>query len=185
MSVFSRQFSVVSEERERRITVSWISSTEWGSTRARGALLLFHSLDQAREHALDSTDAGVENLLLFLREEAQIAREQQGVFQFACRPDRDVEELPKLRLTRPAATLGNVRGYRRGGTSHLARQAVSLRFGKGGGGRVDPQNEGMALLPHLQLSVILHNRDNQLTIFFSDLQLNTENCQPVGAGSAN
>jgi hypothetical protein len=165
--------------------VSWISSTERDSARARGALLLFHPLDQASEHALDFTDAGVESLLLFLREEAQVAREQQKVFKFACRPDRCVKELPKFRLTRPAATLGNVRRYGRGGASHLARQSVSLWFGKGGGGRVDPQNEGMALLPDLQLSVILHNRDNQLTIFLSYLQLKTDNCQRAGADSAN
>ena len=158
---------------------------ERGSARARGALLLFHSLDQASEHALDFTDAGVENLLLFLGEEAQVACEQQKVFKFACRPDRCVEKLPKFRLTGPTATFGNVRGHGRGGTSHLARQAVSLRFGKGGGGRVDPQNEGMALLPYFQLSVILHNSDNELTIFLSHLQLNTDNCQPFGADSAN
>lgn len=166
--------------------VRWISSSERGSARARGARALFHSLDQASEHALDFADARVEGLLLFLREETQVSRQQQEVFKFTCRPDGSEEELSKFRLTSPAATFGNVRGYGRGGTSHLARQAVSLRFGKGSGGRVDPQNEGMAFLPHLHWPVILHDRDNQLIIIFcSYLQLNTENCQPPGVAGAN
>ena len=163
----------------------WTSLSERGSSKARGARALFHSLDQPSKHTLDFTNAGVESLLLFLRQEAQVASEQQKVFKFGCRPDGDVQELSKLGRTRSAAALSNVRGHRRGGTPHLARQAVSLQFGKGGGGRVDSQNEGMAFLPYLQLSIILHNRDNQMTKFFSYLQLNTENCQPVRGSSAN
>ena len=167
------------------VTVRWTCSSERSSARARGARSLLHSLDQASKHALDFPYAGVQSRLLFLREEAQITSKQQKVLELACGPGRNVKKLAKLSLTRSTATLGNVRGYRRGGTSHLACQAVSLRFGKGGGGGVDPKNEGMALLPHLQLSVILHNTDNELTIFRSYLQLDTENCQPVGADSAN
>ena len=151
------------------MTVDRISSTGWGSTRGRKALI-FHSLNQPREHAFDFTDAGVESLLLFLREEPQVARKQKKVFKFACRPKRCVEKLPKLRSTCSAATLGDVCGYRRRSTPHLVRQAVSLRFREGSRRRVDPQDKRMAALPYFQLSVILHVSDNQLSIFPSYLQ---------------
>ena len=149
-----------------------ISSTDGGSACVHGTLFL-HSLNQPCEHALDFTDAGVECLLLFFRQESQVAREQQEVFEFACRSERCVEELPKLRRTCPAATFGNVRGYGRRGTSHLAIQTVTLRFRKGGRRRVDSQREGMAPLPYFQLSIILHSADNQLSIFNSYSQVET------------
>jgi hypothetical protein len=172
MPVFSGQFSVVSEERSRGVTLRQISSTEGDSACVHGTLL-FHSLNQPCEHALDFTDAGVECLLLFFRQESQVAGEQQEVFKFACRSERCVEELPKLRLTCPAATFGNVRRYGRRGTPHLASQTVTLRFRKGGRRRVDSQREGMAPLPYFQLSIVLHSTDNQLLIFSSDSQLKT------------
>jgi len=158
--------------------MKWILSTKRDLPWKDSALLLFHSLNKAGEHPLDFTNAHVKSLLLLLRKESQVARKQQKVFEFACGPERCVQELPKFRPTSPAATLRNVRRYGRGSTPHLAGQTVSFRFGECGGGRVNPQSEGMALLPHLQWSVILHNRYNQLSIFFSDLQLNTANRQP-------
>jgi hypothetical protein len=160
--------------------MKWIPSAKRDLPWTDGALLLFHSLNKACEHPFDFTNARVKSLLLFLREESQVARKQQKVFKFACRSERRVQELPKFRLTGPPATFSNVRGHRRGGTPHLAGQTVPLRFGKCGGGRVNPQSKGMALLPHFLWSVILHTGYNQLSIFVLDLQLNTESCQPVG-----
>lgn len=151
-----------------------IISTEWGSARALETLF-FHSLNEPCEHTLNLTDAGVKSLLLFLREEAQVASEQQKVFKFAGRPERRVKELSKLRAACPAAAFGNVRGYGRCRASHLARQTVPLRFRKGGCRRVDSQRQRMASLPDLQLSVILHCLDNQLSIFRSYLQPKTSN----------
>jgi hypothetical protein len=158
--------------------MKWLPSTERDLRGTGGPLLFFHSLNKAGEHPLDFTNAHVKSLLLLLRKESQVARKQQKVFEFARGPERCVQELPKFRPTSPAATLRNVRRHRRGGTPHLAGQTIPLRFGKCGRGRVNPQGEGMALLPNLQWSVILHSLYNQLFIFFSDLQPNTANRQP-------
>jgi len=165
--------------------MKWLPSTERDSPGTGGALLLFHSLNKAGEHALDFTNAHVKSLLLLLRKESQVARKQQKVFEFACGPERCVQELPKFCPPSPAATLRNVRRYGRRSTPHLAGQTVSFRFGKCGRRRVNPQSEGMALLPHLQWPIILHNGYNPLSIFASDLQLNTESCLPVRVAGAN
>ena len=149
-----------------------ISSIDWGSASGRKTLI-FHSLNQPREHALDFTDAGVESLLLLPRNEPQVARKQQKVFQFARRPKRSVEELPKFRLPRPPTTFGDICRDGCCGPSHLTCQAVPLRFRKGGRRRVDSQDERMAALPYFQLSVVLHGSDNQLSIFSSYLQQKT------------
>jgi len=149
------------------------------SAGSRHVSTLLHSMDQARKHSFYLTDTGVKSLLLFISQESQIASEQEKVLQLSGGAYGDVQELPELRRTCSAATLGNVRRYRGGGTSHLAGQPVSFGFWKGSGRRINSKSQRMALLPNLQLPVILHGENNQTTIFLSYLQLKTENCQPV------
>src|SRR5579859_6245755 len=84
--------------------------------RIRGLLVrvfgIAYPLDQAGQHAADFVQSGIEGLVLFFREQSEVACEQQKILQFARRSRREIQELAKLGLATASATLGDICGHR-------------------------------------------------------------------------
>lgn len=119
--------------------------------------------DEACKHELDLVDSSLKLLVLTRCQELKVSREQREVVQFACGAQRDVKVLPQLDSSGSTAALGNVGGNRECGPSHLANQAIPLRFGKGGRNTVNAHCHSMTLLPDQKFAKILH----RLTPFFA------------------
>jgi hypothetical protein len=135
-----------------------------------------HSLDQSRQHEPYVVEGSVESIVLFLRKKAQVARQEEEVFQFACGAGGHVQKLTKFGSTSPSASLRDVRRDRKRSSPHLAGNTVSLVFRKGRCSAVDTQNQRMAFLPDLELLVVLHGVITQKEAGVY-LQLITKNCQ--------
>ena len=142
-------------------------------------------LDQASQHPSDFMKARVQCRVLLVGQKSKVAGEEKEVLQLARRTGRNVEKLAELQPAGSCASFRNVSWYRSGCPSHLAGYAEALMFGKYDRCGINSQNQGMALLPDLELLKILHFAPPTRSFICSYLQLITNNCQRPGAANAN
>jgi hypothetical protein len=135
-----------------------------------------YPLYQAGQHATNFVQGVVESFVLFVRQQSEVAREQQKILQLARRAGRVVQKLTKLGLAATTATLRDVCRDRSRSSPHLACDAVPLGVWERARRHVNAQDERMALLPGPKLLKILHraSRTSDSSVY---LQLNTNNCQ--------
>jgi len=145
-TVVSSQFSVGDEENKHL-------------TRMRGSLI--HRLDQARKHALNLIDSRMQGLKLFRHEKIQVSGQNRVVLKLIRRPESNVQELTKLGVRCSATALCNVGRDRRRSPSDLAGQSEKLLTRKHRRDVVDAQSQSVALLPDLQLCVVLHCKPSE------------------------
>ncbi len=133
--------------------------------------------DEPSKHQLDLINPSFERIMLTRSQELKISGEQKEIVQFACRPQGDVKVLLQLRSSSSAATLSDVGGNRKSGTSHLACQTITLLFWKGRSNPVNAEGHGMTLLPNQEFAKILHVLILFLfSAFTYNLRLITYNC---------
>jgi hypothetical protein len=115
-----------------------------------------HSLDQSSEHASYLMQCPVQGLILFLGQKAEIACQQEKVFQLAGGTGSDVQKLTKLRPSGASASFRDIRGHRKRRSPHLAGQPKSFMLRKCKRRTINAQYQRMTLLPDFQLFEILH-----------------------------
>jgi len=112
--------------------------------------------NQSRKHQFQFVDPPFQRFILSGSQKLKIPAQQQEVIQFTRRSKRQVQKLPQLHSSSPAAAFGNVRRNGVSSASHLACKPVALLLGKVVGRAVDAQDHGMTFLPDRQLPKVLH-----------------------------
>lgn len=141
-------------------------------------LPVVYPLDQARKHLFNLANRSFQSCVLLFWKNTKVSCKQKKIFQLTSRPDGSVEKLSELSLTASTTTLSYIGRYRSSSAPHLACESKPLGFWEGGCCRVNPESQGMALLPDFQLSEVLHAATSLSLSFFIYLQLKTDNCPP-------
>ena len=103
--MISFQFSVEANVRPALYCAPGTNHTDPPSKSLSRFLKLF---DQAKQHPFDLGDPGIQNCELLVGKQVQLSSKKNVVLQFAGRPKKDEEKLPKFRIGRPATTFGDV-----------------------------------------------------------------------------
>ena len=103
--MISFQFSVEANVRPALYCALGTNHTDPLSKSLSRFLKLF---DQAKQHPFDLGDPGIQNCELLVGKQVQVSSKKNVVLQFAGRPKKDEEKLPKFRIGRPATTFGDV-----------------------------------------------------------------------------
>lgn len=131
--------------------------------------------DRAQQPPFDLGDPGIQNCELLVGKQVQVSSKKNVVLQFAGRPKRDEEKLPKFRIGRPATTFGDVCRDGSCSTSDLAGLSEQLLFCKEAGNRMQAQRQSVTFPPDEQLGEILHERPSCEEVYLIYLELNTDN----------
>ena len=150
---------------------------------------MVYRFNQAGEHTLDFVDARVQRLKLLGHQQIQVRRQTNVIFKFAGGTKGNIKELTEFGICGPAAALGNVGRDRKSGPPNLAGEPKHLVPWENGSNVVHAQSKSMALLPNLELCVVLHKLTrmdwtlkrivNHIILYLSDYncELKTENCE--------
>jgi hypothetical protein len=177
--VISDQFSVEANMRPALYCAVGTNHTDPLSKPVSRFLNLF---DQAKQHLYDLGDPGIQNCELLVGKQVQVSSKKNVVLQFAGRPKRNGEKLPKFRIGRPGTTLSEVCRDEGCTTPDLAGQFEPSLFCKEAGDRVQAQHQSVTFRPHEQRREILHERPAREEVYCIYLELNTENCKPLRSG---
>src|SRR5271157_92899 len=126
-----------------------------------------YAFNEAGQHSLYFVDSRLQNFELLVGEKMQVLSQQNIVFKLARGPQRNVEELSQFGVCPAAATFCNVCWNGEGSPSHLACQAKGFVPRKNACDVVHAHRKSMALLPHFQFGVVLHDctREKPFSIF--------------------
>jgi hypothetical protein len=128
--------------------------------------------DQANQHPFDLGNPGIQNCELLVGKHLQVSSKKNVVLQFAGRPKRVEEKLPKFRIGRPAMTLGDVCKDGSCSTPDLTGQSEQFLFCKEAGNRIQARRQSVTFPPDEQLGDILHERPCCEELHFIYLKLN-------------
>jgi hypothetical protein len=177
--VISFQFSVEANMRPALYCAEGTNHTDPLSKSLSRFLNLF---DQAKQHPFDLGDPGIQNCELLVGKQVQVSSKKNVVLQFAGRPKKDEEKLPKFRIGRPATNFGDVCRDESCSTPDLAGQSGPFLFCKEAGNRMQAQCQSVTFPPDEQLGEILHERPSCEVVCCIYLELNTDNCKLLRSG---
>ena len=138
--------------------------------------------DQAKQHRFALDNPGIRNCELLVGRQVQVSSQKNVVLQFAGRPERDEEKLPKFRMARPATSFGDVCRDASRSTPDLTAQSEQLLFCKGAGNRIQAQRQSVTFPPDEQLGEIPPERPACEEPYYIHLDLNTDNCKLLRSG---
>jgi hypothetical protein len=136
-------------------------------------------LNQPGQHSSDLIETCIQGRMLLVGEQSKVTSQEEEIFQLTRRSGRDMEKLTELRSTGSGASFRDIGRHRRRRSPHLTRDSVAFVFGKGRGCCIDAQNERMAILPDLELFIVLHSASLTYLFLCIYLQLITNNCQQL------
>ena len=177
--MISFQFSVEANMRPALYCAVGTNHTDPLSKSLSGFLNLF---EQAKQHPCDLGDPGIQNCELLVGKQVQGASKKNVVLQFAGRPKKDEEKLPKFRIGRPATTFGDVCRDGSCSTPDWAGQSEPFLFCKEAGNRMQAQRQSVTFPPDEQVVEILHAGPSCEEVYCIYLELDTDNCNLLRSG---
>jgi hypothetical protein len=178
-SVISFQFSVEANMRPALYCAAGTNHTDPLSKSVSRSLNLF---DQAKQHPFDLGDPGIQNCGLLVGKQVQVSSKKNVALQFAGRPKRNEEKLPKFRIGRPGTTFGEACRDRSCTTPDLAGQPEQSLICKEAGNRIQAQRHSVTFPPDEQRGEILHERLSREEVYCIYLESNTDNCKLLRSG---
>jgi hypothetical protein len=177
--VISDQFSV---EANMRPALCYAVGTNHTDPLSKSVSRFLNLFDQAKQHPYDLGDPEIQNCELLVGKQVQVSSKKNVVLQFAGRPKRNEEKLPRFRIGLPGTTFGEVCRDGSCTTPDLAGQSL---FCKEAGDRVQAQRQCVTFGPDEQRGEILHERPAREEVHCINLELNTENCKLLRSGYAH
>jgi hypothetical protein len=177
--VISDQFSVEANMRPALYRAAGTNHTDPLSKRVSQ----FRNLcDQAKQHPFDLGDPGIQSCGLLVGKDLQVSSKKNVVLQFAGRPKRNEEKLPKFRIGRPGTTLCEVCRDGSCATPDLAGQSQRSLFCKETGSRMQAQRYSVAFPPDEHRGEILHEKPSREEGYCIYSESNADNCKLPGSG---
>jgi hypothetical protein len=168
------QFSV---EANIRPTLYCAVGTNHTDPLSKSVSRFLNLIAQAKQHPFDLGDPGIQNRELLVGKQVQVSSKKNVVLQFAGRPKRNQEKLPKFRIGRPATTFGDVCRDGSCSTPDLAGQREQFLFWKEAGNRIQAQRQSVTFPPDERGGEILHQRPSREEVYCIYLELNTDDCK--------
>jgi hypothetical protein len=169
--VISFQFSV---EANMRPAFYCALGTNHTGPLSKSVSRFLNLFDQAKQHPIDLGDPGIQNCELLVGKQVQVSSKKNVVLQFAGRPKRNEEKLPKFRIGRSATTFGDVCRDGSCSTPDLAGQSEQLLFWKEAGNRMQAQRQSVTFPPDQQVGDILHERPSCEDVYRIYSERNTD-----------
>jgi hypothetical protein len=177
--VINFQFSV---EANMRPALYCAVGTNHNDPLSKSVSRFLNLFDQAKQHPFDLGDPRIQNCELLVGKQVQVSSKKNVVWQFAARPKRNGEKLPKFRIGRPGTTFGDVCRDGSCTTADLAGQSEQFLFWKEAGNRMQAQRQSLAFPPDEQRGEILHERPSREEVYCIYLERNTDDCKLLRSG---
>jgi hypothetical protein len=177
--VISFQFSV---EANMRPALYCAVGTNHTDPRSKSVPRFVNLFDRAKHHPFDLGDPGIQNCALLVAKQVQVSSKKNVVLQFAGRPERNEEKLPKFRIGRPATTFGDVCRDGSCSTPDLAGQSEQFLLWKEAGNRIQAQRQSVTFPPDEQRGEILQQRPSREEVYCIYSKLNYDNSKLLRSG---